>query len=132
LQGLQEVFDLKPKELSWITCGYMGAIGSGQTTCGLLISAAAALGLACGKGKSGTPEENETERARAIALVNELYRDFIDKFHSTECKTLLDFDFSIEEPSRFIKEKIYENKCDTFMDFIMNRCMDIAEQKKIS
>ncbi len=130
MQGLQEVFGLNPEESSWIASGYLGAISSGQTTCGLLASATAALGLAFGKGKSGTPEENEADRQKIIGLVNKLYRDFIEKFRTTECKTLLQYDFSAEGQKRFIEEKIY-TKCNGFMDFVLNWCMDLEEQEKV-
>ncbi|MEN8210093.1 MAG: C-GCAxxG-C-C family protein [Thermodesulfobacteriota bacterium] len=130
-EALQEVFDLNSGELDWIPCGYMGAIASGQTTCGLLNSATAALGLACGKGKSGRPEENEAARDKAIALVNELYRNFIEKFQTTQCKTLLQFDFSTRGPSQFMEAKIYEGKCDVFLNFVINYCMDIVQKNKL-
>ena len=123
---------MNPRELSWATGGYTGAIASGQTTCGLLIGSAIALGLACGKGKTGSPEENKIERENAIGLVNKLYSDFIGKFQgTTQCNTLLEFDFSAEGPSRYFEEKIYEKKCDVFLDFIMNHCMDLVEQEKL-
>jgi len=131
LQGLQKVFDLKPGELSWATGGYMGAIESGQTTCGLLIGSSVALGLACGKGKTGSPEKNMTERQKAIGLVNELYKEFIEKFQATQCKLLLELDFSAEGFTRYIEEKIYEERCEMFLDFIMNRCIDMVEQEKL-
>ncbi|UCH32198.1 MAG: C-GCAxxG-C-C family protein, partial [Candidatus Bathyarchaeota archaeon] len=71
LQALLTLWDLPKEGYSWATAGYMGAILSGQTACGLLIGSSIAIGLRCGQGKKGIPEEHESERGKAIMAVND-------------------------------------------------------------
>ena len=107
----------------------MGAISSGQTTCGLLIGSSMAIGLLCGQGKEGIPEEHESERNKAIYAVGKLYKDFIKEFGSTDCRTLINCDFSNQEDlNRYIQNKVWKNTCDVFLKFVMNKCMEIAEK----
>jgi len=132
LQGLQALWDLPLEGYSWATGGYMGAILSGQTTCGLLIGSSIAIGLRCGQGKKDIPEEHEGERNKAIQVVGELYRDFLKEFGSTDCKTLSHCDFSNpEDLTRYVQHKGWKNTCDVFLKFVMDRCVKMAEEGKI-
>lgn len=109
----------------------MGAISSGQTTCGLLIGSSIAIGLLCGQGKEGIPEEHESERNKAIHDVGELYKGFIKEFGSTDCKTLSHCDFSNpEDLNRYTQNKGWKNTCDVFLKFVMNECIEMAEKVK--
>jgi hypothetical protein len=132
LQVLQAMLDLPPKGYSWATAGYMGAISSGQTTCGLLIGSSIAIGLRCGQGKEGIPEEHEQERNKAIHAVYELYNDFLKEFGSTDCKTLSHCDFSNpEELNRYTQNKGWKNTCDIFLKFVVNKCSELAEKENL-
>jgi len=132
LQGLQAMWDLPPKGYSWATAGYMGAISSGQTTCGLLIGSSIAIGLRYGQGKEGIPEEHEQERNKATHAVCELYSDFLKEFGSTDCKKLSHCDFSNpEELNRYIQNKGWKNTCDIFLKFVVNKCIELAEKEKL-
>ena len=109
----------------------MGAISSGQTTCGLLIGSSIAIGLRCGQGKKEIPEEHESERGKAILAVEELYSDFLKKFGSTECKALLGADFSNEEEMiQWAVDKRYKQTCDVFLKFVFEKCIKMAEEGK--
>jgi hypothetical protein len=132
LQGLQAMWDLPLKGYSWATAGYMGAISSGQTTCGLLIGSSIAIGLRCGQGREGIPEKHEQERNKAIHAVRELYSDFLKEFGSTDCKTLSHCDWSEpEELNRYIQNKGWKNTCDIFLKFVVNKCIELAEKEKL-
>jgi hypothetical protein len=132
LQGLQAIWNLPPQGYSWATAGYMGAILSGQTTCGLLIGSSIAIGLRCGQGKEGIPEEHEQERNKAIHAVRELYSNFLNKFGSTDCKTLCKCDWSNpEELNQYIQNKGWKNTCDIFLKFVVNKCTELAEKEKL-
>ena len=129
MQGLQAMWDLPLKGYSWASAGYMGAISSGQTTCGLLIGSGIAIGLRCGQSKEGIPEEHEQERNKANHAVGELYSDFLKEFGSTDCKTLSHCDFSNpEDLNRYIQNKGWKNTCDIFLKFVMDKCIEMADK----
>ena len=110
----------------------MGAIAMGQTTCGLLIGSGAAIGLRCGKGRKGIPEEHAAERERAIAGVARLYRDFLKEFGSTDCRTLSGCDYSNpEDIERRRLNEDWKETCDVFLTFVMTRCAAMAREGKI-
>jgi len=133
LQALLTLWDLPKEGNSWATAGYMGAISSGQTTCGLLIGSSIAIGLRCGQGKKEIPEEHESERGKAILTVEELYSDFLKKFGSTECKTLNQgTNFSNqEEMIQWAVDKRYKQTCDVFLKFVFEKCVKMTEEGKI-
>ena len=133
LQALLALWDLPKEGYSWATAGYGGAILSGQTTCGLLIGSSIAISLRCGQGKKGIPEEHESEREKAILLINDLYNDFLKEFGSTECKTLNEgTDFSnAEKYSEWLISKRYKQTCDVFLKFVFEKCVKMAEEGKI-
>jgi hypothetical protein len=131
LQGLQEIWDLPLGEDSWVTAGYLGAISSGDATCGLLIGSSMAIGLRSGQGKTCLPLEDQEERNKAIAAVNALYKDFIEKFGATQCQKLTQCDFSKpEEAKRYREEEIYKNRCFNLFNFVMNRFVEMEKQRK--
>ncbi len=110
----------------------MGAIAMGQTTCGLLIGSGAAIGLRCGEGKKGVPEEHAPDRDRAIAGVARLYRDFLKEFGSTDCRTLCGCDYTDpEDIERRMRDEDWKVTCDVFLEFVMTRCAEMARKEKI-
>jgi len=129
LQGLQEIWGLELGEDSWATAGYLGAINSGDATCGLLIGSSVAIGLRSGQGKTCLPLEDVTERNKAIAGVNALFGDFIKEFETTQCEKLTQCNFSKPgEGERYLKEEIYKNRCFKFFNFIMNRFIETEKR----
>jgi len=133
LQALLTAWDLPKEGYSWATAGYMGAIQSGQATCGLLVGSSIAIGLRCGQGKKGIPEEHESERGKAILAVEELYSDFLKKFGSADCKTLNQgANFSNqEEMLQWAIDKRYKQTCDVFLKFVFEKCVKMREEGKI-
>ena len=132
LQALLELWDLPINTNSWATAGYLGAIGSGSTTCGLLIGSSIGIGLRCGQETQGIPEQNENAREKAIQAVNELYNEFLTKFGSTECKTLNKVDFRKgEEITEWMIQKGWKQTCDIFLNFSMRKCLSMVEDGKI-
>jgi len=133
LQALLTLWDLPKEGHSWATAGYGGAILSGQTTCGLLIGSSIAISLRCGQGKKEIPEEHESERGKAILLINDLYNDFLKEFGSTECKTLNEgTDFSNpDEAADWVINKKYKQTCDVFLKFVFEKCVKMAEEGRI-
>ncbi|MHA1996260.1 MAG: C-GCAxxG-C-C family protein [Candidatus Hodarchaeales archaeon] len=131
LQALLELWGLPNEMASWSTSGYLGAIGSGSTTCGLLIGSTIGIGLQCGRNIGGIPEENEDEREKAIQAVNELYNGFLEKFGSTDCKTLNKVDFRKgEEITEWMIQRGWKQTCDIFLNYTMRKCSSMMEEGK--
>ena len=132
MQGLQELWGIPIDGNSWATGGYMGAIASGRSSCGLLVGSGAAIGLRCGRGVKGRPEENEERRNRAVNGVAELYREFIKEFGSTDCKALSGCDFSMpDDVARYIESRVWKEKCDVYLRFVFEMCNSMAEEERI-
>lgn len=122
LQALLDVWDLPKENISWATGGYQGGIHSGQTTCGVLIGSSIAISMRHGRGKSGIPEENEAERTAAIIEVNNLYKEFINEFGSTDCNTINQLDFTNPDAlAKWSVSKGWKNTCDVFLEFIIRK-----------
>jgi hypothetical protein len=86
----------------------------------MLIGCSVAIGLRHGLGKDCIPLEDEAARGEAVMEVGELFQSFLDEFGSTECRTLIGCDLSQpEEQARYMKEKIYEDRCFRFFYFVM-------------
>lgn len=132
LQALLELWDLSVETFSWATAGYLGAIGSGKTTCGLLIGSSIGIGFRCGQEMKGIPEQNEFAREKAIQATNELYNEFFEKFGSTDCKTLNKVDFQKgEEITEWMIQKGWKQTCDVFLNFTMRKCLSLVEEGKL-
>ena len=131
------MWDLDEKGNSWATAGYAGAIGSGQTTCGLLIGSSIAIGFRYGQGKNGVPYEFNDERNKASRAVRMLYEDFLKEFGSTHCQTIIGIDFSKpEDVKRFLKERFTSNqfgpkRCGVLLNFVLNRFIELTKEGKI-
>lgn len=121
---------MQSKRLAWVTSGYLGAINSGETTCGLLIGSSVAIGLKVGFAKEQLPLENPKERNKAIVAVNDLYVDFLEQFKSTQCRQLTRCDFSQQaEIERYVKEEVYKEKCFKYFDFVMDRFIELEKAR---
>ena len=132
LQALLSIWNLPLEEYSWATGGYLGAILSGDTTCGLLIGSSIALSFRCGHGKNEIPEKCDDERNKAIQAVGELYSDFLEEFGSTKCKEISHVDFSDgEEIGRYISTKGWKQTCDIFLGHVIRKCVSMVEEGKV-
>ncbi|TFG06672.1 C_GCAxxG_C_C family protein [Candidatus Thorarchaeota archaeon] len=132
LQALLQLWEIPDSWLTWATAGYLGAIMSGETTCGLLVGSTAAIGFKCGLGNESAPEVHPSDRGTAVEAVGELYRSFIDEFGSTTCKTLSNVDFSDgEQLADYIVNQRWKNTCDRFLEFVIRKCLEMDEKGKI-
>ena len=129
MQGLQEIWEFPRIDYSWAAAGYQGAISSGDTTCGLLIGTAIAIGLRQGMGKECIPFEDKDERDNAIAEVGAFYRDFLAEFGNTQCRNLISLNMSVpEERKQYIEGQVYKDTCFKFFKFVMNRFIEQDKQ----
>lgn len=132
LQALMDLWDLPKDGFSWATGGYLGAIMSGQATCGLLIGSSIAISFRGGKGLPGIPEEYEPQRNRVIQAVNELYLSVIEKFGSSDCYKLNQIDFTNpQKVAEWTMKEGWKKTCDVYLDFVLKKCLQMAEQGKI-
>lgn len=107
--------------------GYMGALMTGQATCGALVGGCVAIGLYCGQGGGTPPEEYPDRRDRAVEGVRQLYADFIETFGTTDCYALSQCNFgNPEDVARYIENRVWKEKCDRFFDFAMAKCLQMS------
>ena len=121
LQALLELWDLPVEDYAWATGGYMGAITTTNTTCGVLIGTGIAIGLQIGREKKGIPENHVKERSKSIRLVNKLYRGFTKQFKTTECKEL----------TNGFQNKDWGKKCDECLNYVVKTMLEWTEKEKI-
>lgn len=132
LQALQVIWDLPGTGYSWATAGFIGALSSGMSVCGLLVGTSVAIGLRCGQGRRGIPEENEPERNRAIQAVDKLYKDFIKEFGHVNCKNISGCDWSNPgDVNRYVEEKVYKKICDPALSFVISKCIEMTGEGMI-
>ncbi|MBN1614566.1 MAG: C_GCAxxG_C_C family protein [Deltaproteobacteria bacterium] len=107
----------------------MGAIISGQATCGILIGCGVAIGLYCGHGMGTPPEEYPDQRNRAVEGVRQLYCDFIEAFGSTDCRALSRCDFSDpQDVARYIENRLWKETCDRYLEFGIMKCLQMSRE----
>jgi hypothetical protein len=108
----------------WATAGYMGAIDSGKTICGFLFGGAVFFGYLAGEKASDMPALKDPARIQAIATVKGLFQGFVERFGTTDCRTLTGCDFSQKrDVKRYFGEKIYENTCYRQFDYVLGHCL---------
>ncbi len=90
------------------------------------------MGLRSGQELKGIPEENDDARQTTINAVVELYDAFLEKFGTTNCKTLNQVDFRDgEQLTDWMIQKGWKKTCDIFLDFTMRKCTALTEEGKI-
>ena len=109
----------------WATAGYMGAINSGKTICGILFGGSVYLGFLNGIGSTDAPKLNDEKRLNAIKSVNELFKGFINQFGDSDCKTLTGCDWSKKDDiKRYFKDKVYEGACYPQFEDVIEKCIN--------
>ena len=109
----------------WATSGYMGAINSGKTICGVLFGASIYLGFLNGKDSTNAPELKDEGRLKAIKSVNELFNGFINRFAETDCTSLTGCDWSKKEDiGRYFKDEIYKDTCFRQFEYVIEKCIN--------
>jgi hypothetical protein len=109
----------------WATAGYMGAIDSGKTICGILFGGSIYLGFLNGKDATDAPELKDKRRLNAIKSVNELFKGFINQFGESDCKTLTGCDWSKKEDiKRYFKDQIYKDTCYRQFEYVVEKCIN--------
>ena len=108
----------------WATAGYMGAINSGKTICGVLFGGAVYLGFLNGREATDAPKLEDKGRLNAIKSVNQMFNGFIDTFGHTDCASLTGCDWSREEDiQRYFKNEIYKDTCFRQFEYVVENCI---------
>ena len=108
----------------WATAGYMGAINSGKTICGILFGGSIYLGFLNGTDSSDAPEPKDKRRLNAIKSVNELFNSFINQFGETDCTTLTGCDWSKKDDiERYFKDEVYKDTCFRQFEYVVEKCV---------
>jgi hypothetical protein len=109
----------------WATAGYMGAIDSGKTICGILFGGSIYLGFLNGMDATDAPKLKDKRRLNAIKSVNELFKGFINQFGESDCKTLTGCDWSKKEDiKRYFKDQIYKDTCYRQFEYVVEKCIN--------
>ena len=115
-------WDVTPYQ--WATAGYMGAINSGKTICGVLFGASIYLGFLNGMNSTDAPKLKDEKRLNAIKSVNDLFNGFINQFGETDCKALTGCDWSKKEDiDRYFKDEIYKDTCFRQLEYAVAKCV---------
>ena len=124
LQVLREDKGWDATPYQWATAGYMGAIDSGKTICGILFGGSIYLGFLNGMDATEAPKLKDKRRLNAIKSVNELFKGFINQFGESDCKTLTGCDWSKKEDiKRYFKDQIYKDTCYRQFEYVVEKCI---------
>ena len=114
----------------WATAGYMGAINSGKTICGVLFGGSIYLGFLNGMKATDAPKLKDEGRLIAIKSVNGLFDGFINRFAETDCTALTGCNWSKKEDiNRYFKDEIYKDTCFRQFEYVIEKC--IAEKTSV-
>jgi hypothetical protein len=109
----------------WATAGYMGAINSGKTICGVLFGASIYLGFLNGKDATDAPKLKDEGRLNAIKSVNDLFNGFTNQFGETDCTALTGCDWSKKDDiKRYFKDEIYKDICFRQFEYVVEKCIN--------
>jgi len=126
---LREALDLKNDIIPWVTSGYNGAIASGQTICGAVYGATAAIGFACAERMAERNETSRQARERATRMTHEFYRRFLKEFKRTDCRSLTGCDFSRpEDAMRYQRNQVWTDTCDRYLELAIRTCYDLEQE----
>jgi hypothetical protein len=107
----------------WATAGYMGAISSGKTICGILFGASIYLGFLHGIDSTDAPKIDDERRLKAIKSVHQLFNGFINTFGETDCTALTGCDWGKKEDiKRYYREEIYKDICFRQFEYVVVKC----------
>jgi len=125
-----ETSELGGEELPWAATAFNGGIaGQQQAPCGAMSASTVFLGL---RHRCSLEDEKKAEQARESARkeAGKLAKDFIDTFGALSCRELIGLDFSQPEQYRQFKEaRMWEEKCDHYVQFVIERLYELEGKR---
>lgn len=124
-----ETYQLGNEDLLWSTIAFNGGIGGQQqAACGAISASAVCLGLRH-RCSLADIEKAEQARLKIRQQASKLVRSFREKFGAIICIDLLGFDFSKpEEYRRFRESGIWQEKCDNYIQFVIEKLYEIDDR----
>jgi len=124
-----EAYGLENEELLWTGTGFFGGIGGYQKApCGAVSASAICLGL---RHRCPADDEEKVRQAKQDAgrKTEKIVRSFADKFGTIICQDLLGVDFSDREAARrFFESGEGENKCNSYVQFIIEKLYELDDE----
>jgi C_GCAxxG_C_C family probable redox protein len=124
-----EAYGLENEELLWTGVGFFGGIGGYQKApCGAVSASAICLGL---RHRCSADDEEKVRQAKwdASQKMGKIVRSFAEKFGTIICQDLIGFDFSDREAARrFFESGESENKCNNYVQFIIEKLYELDEE----
>jgi len=125
-----EAYDWGNEDLLWASIAFNGGIaGQQQAPCGAVSSSAVVLGL---RHRQPLADKEKAQQARLKAReeASKLVRDFSRKYGTIICRDLVGVDFSKpEEYQRFRDSGIAREKCDKYVQFVIERLYEMEKSR---
>jgi len=125
-----EAYELGNEDFLWSCIAFNGGIaGQQQAPCGAISAAAVCLGL---YHRCSLADRQRAKQSRLDARqeANKLVGAFTEKFGTIICHDLIGIDFSRpEEYRRFQESNISQEKCDKFVQFIIEKLYEFDEKQ---
>ncbi len=125
-----EAYGLDNEDILWAGIAFNGGIaGQNSAPCGAVSAATVALGL-----RHRWPMDDKArakqERLDAREDASNLVKSFIEKFGTITCRDLIKLDFTKpEENRRFQESDISREKCDKFVQFVLEKLYELDEKR---
>jgi C_GCAxxG_C_C family probable redox protein len=125
-----EAYELGNEDLLWSCIAFTGGIaGQQQAPCGAISASAVCLGLHY-RCPPADKQKAKQSRLDARQDANKLVAAFTEKFGSITCRDLIGLDFSKpEEYRRFQESDISKEKCDKFVQFVIEKLYEFDEKR---
>ncbi len=109
LKAFLDDFDADVKTTLLLTTGFGAGMGRLQKTCGAVTGSFMVLGLYNAKTFTTNEERNE----KIQSMIQDFHRQFVIRYHTTDCKQLLNCDLNTEEGQKYAsKHNLFETTCE--------------------
>ena len=122
LMALAEAKGIQCKIIPRIATGLCSGMSRTSRTCGALNGAIMGMGLVHGR---NTPDD---DREYLYALVQELFKRFMDKHGNTDCHELIGCDLNTEEGQKYFVDQNLDPKCREITADAARMAMEVMEE----
>ncbi len=109
LTAFLDDFDADVETTLQLTTGFGAGMGRLQKTCGAVTGAFMVLGLYNAKTLTTYQERKE----KIQSMIQDFHRQFVSRYHTTDCKQLLNCDLNTEEGQQYASNlNLFETTCE--------------------